>query len=606
MTSHTRARRASVSLWLPIAILLLGLVFLIFVIVEYQRNSALVEQNRALISASAKARLSNSVLNRGTSDNWAQLKGDYEWVQYAPSTYWFSEGVQEFPWSRPSLVSGSDHPQEWSRIWADLNSSSPSMVNQQRLALLNKVKAALNSSDEARISQSFNAYLEHNSAYQLSPQQEVAFSLKLIDIGVDEHWSSALVHATLITGGSSEAPILRPTIDVLFRHAELFSNKELKSIVAKVEQHLEKFNLPGYFLNDYLQHLEKPKFTMPHNLGNDDRELNIIVDGHWFVQRVSKTTIYAEPIFLKEDLQLIEREFIQQNVLTEGDSLLLGDVANSMSIENIGIKVTKKQLDNDKRNQIAYLVIKSVMLVAFVALILLTLRLIDKNQQRRFEYLALREDFVKLVSHELKTPLAGIRAMAETLRKRVERGMSVEAYPERIVSEADKLWYMVDNILGFNRVQLSDAIIDKRPIKIKPICDAIIEDVRSFSNKPYSVSNNIEDSIEALVDAELFSLVVKNIIVNAGLYNKQEIVEIELSFNKAQACLLISDNGVGIAEADRHKIFKPFVRLAQSVRQSGTGLGLAICKRIMQLHKGDLSLAQSSKQGSVWKISLAK
>ena len=120
------------------------------------------------------------------------------------------------------------------------------------------------------------------------------------------------------------------------------------------------------------------------------------------------------------------------------------------------------------------------------------------------------------------------------------------------------------------------------------------------------MSNNIEDSIEALVDAELFSLVVKNIIVNAGLYNKQEIVEIELSFNKAQACLLISDNGVGIAEADRHKIFKPFVRLAQSVRQSGTGLGLAICKRIMQLHKGDLSLAQSSKQGSVWKISLAK
>jgi len=165
---------------------------------------------------------------------------------------------------------------------------------------------------------------------------------------------------------------------------------------------------------------------------------------------------------------------------------------------------------------------------------------------------------------------------------------------------------MVDNILGFNRIQSTQVIIEKNLTKIKPLCDGIIDDIRSFSNKPYRVSNTIDDSIELAVDAELFSLVIKNIIVNAGLYNDHQTVELALSFDQASDSLLIEDNGVGISPADRDKVFKPFVRLTQSVRQSGTGLGLAICRRIMQLHNGELSLAQSSSDGSVWKISLVK
>ena len=116
----------------------------------------------------------------------------------------------------------------------------------------------------------------------------------------------------------------------------------------------------------------------------------------------------------------------------------------------------------------------------------------------------------------------------------------------------------------------------------------------------------IRDRLEAIVDIELFTLVVKNIIVNAGLYNTQATVKLEFSFDENEPCLLISDNGIGIAIADQDKVFKPFVRLEQDVRQSGTGLGLAMCKRIMQLHDGDLTLAKSDTQGSVWKISLAK
>lgn len=608
MTTQIRARKTLVSLWLPIAVLLMGLIFLTFIVIEYQRNTSLIEQNRTLISGSAKARLSSNILGLEPDPNWSKATNDYRWIQQAPLTYWFNNnGVQEFPWSRVAYQISNAPNEQWEKIWAEIESSSPTnVVNQERLILLKALKVVLDSNNQALIEPSFDAYLEHKNAYHLSPPQEIAFSLKLLEIGAQKHWSSELIHAILITGGNSESPIVRPVVDLLFRHAELFSADEFDSIINKVKRQLEVFNLPSYYLENYLSHLNKPSFTLPLNINSADRELNIIIDERWFLHQSSNTQISAEPIDLIDELQFIELEFIELGVLEAGDSLILGELSKRVSLENIGVIVSKAQLNNGHRNQIAYLVIKSIMLVAFMALVLLTLRLIEKNQQRRFEYLALREDFVKLVSHELKTPLAGIRAMAETLRKRVERGISVQAYPERIINEADKLWYMVDNILGFNRVQLTDAIIDQRPTKIKPICDTIIDDVRSFSNKPYTVSNTIDDSIEMLVDAELFSLVVKNIIVNAGLYNNKATVEIVLSFDENEHCLLISDNGIGIAEADRRKIFKPFVRLAQSVRQSGTGLGLAICKRIMQLHNGDLSLAQSNNQGSVWKISLEK
>jgi len=607
MKSDVRDRKTLVSLWLPIAVLLLGLLFLIFVVIEYQRNTALVEQNGELISSSAKAALTNSILSRNTTTNWGDIKESYGWIKSAPHTYWFKNGVQEFPWHRPSLPKSKTLGEKWQNLWSEINTSSPDeSINKQRLTLLNAIQNALASDDKTTIQHSFDAYLEHKNAFHLSPQEEVVFSLKLVEIGAQEHWSSELVHAILITGGSAEAPLFRPVVDILFRHAEHFSQDEFSLIIRKIKQHLEALNLSTYFLDEYALHLNRPQFTLPIDDSVMSNSLDVITNDDWLLQQVSKTLISAEPFVLSEELQLIENEFIELGVLDTGDSLMLKDFSGSKSIDMIDIHVNKAQLVKDKHYQATYLILKSLMLIGFMTLVFLTQRLIERNQQRRVEYLALREDFVKLVGHELKTPLAGIRAMAETLRKRVERGLSVQAYPERIVSEADKLWYMVDNILGFNRVQLTEAIIDRHPARLKPLCDNIIEDVRSFSSKPYVVSNTISESQEVLADVELFSLVVKNIIVNAGLYNDNKTVEIELRFDESADCLLISDNGVGIADNDRQKIFQPFVRLAQSVRQSGTGLGLAICKRIMQLHNGDLSLAQSNNHGSVWKISLAK
>jgi len=600
-------RKKNVSQWLPIAILFLGLIFFAFIIIEYQRNTSLIEQNKTLISNSAKARLINNLLAQNSSQNWANHTDSYEWIKHKPTTYWFNNDEQIFPWKR-QIPEKTKQGLNWQTLWLEINGAatknSEKHLDQQRLVLLSSVREALISNDEKLIEKAFNTYIEHTHVYNLDPKQEVAFSLKLVELGAKEHWSPKLIHAILITGGSTEAPIIRPVVDLLFRHADQFSHDNFNSIIIKINRNIEAFNLSPYFLNSYLSHLDNPQLTLPKNT-NDLNSTVITTDG-WVLTRMSNQQVIANQVGLKQQLKRVQYEFIDLSVINEGDSLTLNELTDTTLLKNLKVSTNKAQLNKDKVNQTFYLLVKSFMLLAFIALILLTLRLIEKNQQRRSEYLALKEDFVKLVSHELKTPLAGIRAMAETLQKRIDRGLSVQTYPERIINEADKLWYMVDNILGFNRVQANNEILDKRVTQLKLLSDNVISQVQSFSNKPYIISNTIDESIEIIVDIELFSLVIKNILVNAGLYNVNDQIKIQLSYDKSSSQLLISDNGIGISKEDEQRVFEPFVRLTQSVRQSGTGLGLAICKRIMQLHKGDLSLDESNNNGSVWKISITQ
>jgi len=596
-----------VSPWLSVAILLLGITFLAFVLIEYQRNTNLVEQNKHLLAESVKSRLTNQLLKNTVGKNWAKLKDDYRWIKTPPKDYWFDNGEQQFPWHRRKFETPHNKDNDWSEIWSEIDAlSEPKLVNPQRFALLIKISEALSSKNPTVIRQSFNSYVEHKNAFQLSPLEEVAFSLKLVEIGAEEHWSPELVHAILLTGGPDDAPIFRPLADLLMRHCDQFSEHEIKTIVSVIKAQLEGLNLTAFYLDEYVQHMLAPRFPALPETQLYSLRSSTLINERWLLTHLGNKLVRFQALDLTQNIQQLEKEFMQLGVLNVGDSISVADLLPQHPLADIVINVDKQQLTDDRRNQAWYLAIKSTMLIAFMLLILLTLRLIEKNQQRKLEYIALKEDFVKLVSHELKTPLAGIRAMAETLRKRIERELDVQTYPERIVSEADKLWYMVDNILGFNRVQMAQVVIDQQAAKLKTLCDNIVSDAQTFSSKRYVIQNTIDATAEEHIDIELFSLVLKNIVVNASLYNNNQTIELKLSYDSQARYLAIFDNGIGVPKADHQKVFKPFVRLTQSVRQSGTGLGLALCKKIMQLHNGDLTLAESSNKGSLWKITFTK
>ena len=591
--------RKAMSFWLPILVLIVGVLFILFTVIEYRQNVTLIDENQALISESARTLLKNNLIATASREDLVDINKDYDWVKRNPNYYLFQSGKQVFPWFKGVINHSSVEKAVWKKIWSPVNHLEISkLIDSERLQRLLAVKKALESGDERQIKESFDLFIQHQKVFILSPMEEIAFSLKLVELGLSQHWNPQLVEAFLLTGGSSNLPITRPVLDWLFKYHSLFSEAEFFAIVNKIQKYLEQINLSNYFLNEYLEQFGRPAFV----LTNQHQGNLMIIDGKWLIQNISSTQKIVTKIQIKEELKKVTEAFFQIGVLQDKDVLQFTSIAPLQHLDELRVDVQKAQLNKARHRQNMYLITKIVMLIAFTLLVLAALRMMENNQRRRLEYINLKEDFVKLVGHELKTPLSGIRVMAETLKKRVQRGLDTENYPERIINESDKLWHMVDNILNFNRMHENTFELEQRHIVLKEFCDVVVKEVVGLSDKKYQVHNDIQDEILCYLDAELFSLVIKNLLVNAALYNDHADVVIHLSFQNNT--LNIRDNGIGI-EADDHKnVFDPFVRLPQHVRRSGTGLGLALCRKIVFLHDGEIAIADSSNQGTLWQITI--
>jgi len=582
--------------YLPLVVIAVGVFFGLLIFHEYYRNSSLIDENKALIVESAKVRLQNSLLNALPALDANSWDENYSWVKQKPDFYHFESGKQVFPWFHQQEPGDSIINRKWDLVWSEVNGlSSAKYINDDRLSLLVDVKNALATNDAGKISQAFSAYMLHQEAFILSPLEEIAFSLKLIDLGIKEHWNGELIDAFLLTGGPIERPIIRPVVDWLFKYNHLLTRQEIQNIFEKIKVTLVQASLPSYFLDEYIYHFDEPQFL----LSESEAELGI-ENNSWLVQRLDDQVI-ALQIQLNLELAKIITDFFDLGSLQEGDTLFFLQNTNG-DLGDLQLGVNKFQLNRANKVQFVYLIVKLLMLIAFVSLLIAALRMIELNHQRRLEYINLKEDFVKLVGHELKTPLSGIRAMAETLQKRIHKGLDVQSYPDRIVNESDKLWHMVDNVLNYNRMQEDSFQLILEQVSLNNLCHSIMEQVARDSDKKYQFSNTIPDNIFYNLDVQLFGLIIKNIIMNAALYNENQVTSIH--FFLENDVLKIKDNAIGIDEKDYQRVFEPFVRLPQSFTCSGTGIGLSLCQKIAQLHGGEITIEQSDETGTLWAISI--
>jgi signal transduction histidine kinase len=196
-----------------------------------------------------------------------------------------------------------------------------------------------------------------------------------------------------------------------------------------------------------------------------------------------------------------------------------------------------------------------------------------------------------------------MRVMAETLEHRLEGHPLAKDYPARLVDEVDGLHALVENILSFNRLdkgrwqpRLSAFV----PAALRP---ALEEDARSWPTPVQLSFDGFELPVQA--DAELLKLCLLNLLRNACRYNARERVEVAFSFDGR--VLRVRDNGVGIPERDRERVFEDFVRLEPNgaPRRAGTGLGLALCRRVMSMHGGSIRVETSSPEGTTFALRFA-
>ena len=214
------------------------------------------------------------------------------------------------------------------------------------------------------------------------------------------------------------------------------------------------------------------------------------------------------------------------------------------------------------------------------------------------------KELTNAVSHELKTPVARLRFAHEMLREQPDKS-DQKRYLQNIDRDLGELESLIDELLTHARYDRTDYPIHSDRHVLQDWLESL---VLEFSDLyPQLTFNlNIDAGIEtAWFDQRAMSRAIRNLLSNAARYAKSK-VELSVTQDTDRLSFRVDDDGCGVLEADRLKVFEPFVRLDSSRQREsgGTGLGLSIVKRIVERHGGWVGCDQSNLGGAKFSISL--
>lgn len=221
---------------------------------------------------------------------------------------------------------------------------------------------------------------------------------------------------------------------------------------------------------------------------------------------------------------------------------------------------------------------------------------------------AKQAQFVSSVSHELKTPLASIRAYTELLMDD-----DVDTPEERyellkfIDEQVDRLTRLVNNLLNFSRVESGVIKVQREDTDVNRIARTSLEVVASAAKqKNITVLDELSDLyLPAHLDLDLFGQAIINLLSNAVKYTPEGgEVRIRTRMQDTEAVIEVQDNGMGIPPDALPRLFERFYRVPQNSKAApGTGLGLALVKYIVtSIHDGSISVTSQVNQGSNFSI----
>lgn len=217
----------------------------------------------------------------------------------------------------------------------------------------------------------------------------------------------------------------------------------------------------------------------------------------------------------------------------------------------------------------------------------------------------LQQNFMLSVTHELKTPIAGIKLNMQTMeRHRLDEDTQMQLI-QSTIQESNRLNDLCNNILL--ATQLEDRKQAMYPDDIMLI-DLLEQEAEEFEMRYPDIEivrNYNERSFEFKGERTLWKLVLSNLIENARKYSLKPIhIELETKRIQDEVFLCIKDHGIGIPDEEKDHVFQKFYRIGNedTRRSKGTGLGLYLVKKIIHLYKYDIAVKNNTPQGSIFEI----
>ncbi|TDU04851.1 two-component system sensor histidine kinase SenX3 [Streptomyces sp. 846.5] len=234
----------------------------------------------------------------------------------------------------------------------------------------------------------------------------------------------------------------------------------------------------------------------------------------------------------------------------------------------------------------------------------------DLTEARRIE--AVRRDFVANVSHELKTPVGALSLLSEAVQDASDDPEAVRRFAGRMLIEATRLTSLVQEIIELSRVQDDDRLVDAEPVAVDELVAEAMDRCRhQAAAKQITMAAGGIAGLYLHGNRGQLAAALGNLVENAVNYSPVR-TRVAIAARKVPGSrtdtveISVTDQGTGISEKDRERIFERFYRVdpARSRATGGTGLGLSIVKHVAASHGGTVSVWSVEGQGSTFTLRL--
>jgi signal transduction histidine kinase len=225
------------------------------------------------------------------------------------------------------------------------------------------------------------------------------------------------------------------------------------------------------------------------------------------------------------------------------------------------------------------------------------------KELKSIEYL--RKDFVSNVSHEFKTPISSILGFAKLLENRNLTDEEKKEYLDIIVEESKRLSNLSTNILNLSKLESQEIVFNKSEYDLdEQMRNVILLLEPKWYEK--NISFDIEmENISLHANEDLMQQVWINLLNNAITYSHPKgVIHIKVYNEEEQAVIVIRDEGIGMDEYTKERMFEKFFKGNSSLSKEGTGLGLALVKRIIDLHHGTIEVESRPGEGTRIKLAI--
>ncbi|TVR75674.1 MAG: GAF domain-containing protein [Sphaerobacteraceae bacterium] len=222
----------------------------------------------------------------------------------------------------------------------------------------------------------------------------------------------------------------------------------------------------------------------------------------------------------------------------------------------------------------------------------------------------LKDEFLSLAAHDLKTPLTTILATGQYLERRMsssDEDSTDRRSIARLNREAARLRKLIDGLLDASRIEQGQLVAHFEPTNLSELTTEIVE--RAIDQGTHTIRAEIAPGVEAVCDALRIQQVMENLLENARKYSSAgSVVDVRLSAEDSTVEFSVTDRGMGISAEDQLMVFDRYFRTerAEFRTAQGIGLGLYICKAIIEQHQGTITVESEIGHGATFRVTIPK